>query len=265
MGGIKIYTSKERSIYFDKIIAKLKSFSLVEGIVQIGSGVGGFSDDFSDIDLMVATSRIEDAITSKNTIHQLFNEFHPVYIKEKQFSKEIFLLIVILENQLEFNVSIVPREYLSVKSPLWKVIFDKTGLITEKMNIEHEKFENAPTKYEVGLDVPFEFVYCAMGLDKALRRNNLIYALSMLEAMRTFTLYLQAKNENKKLHQFKAYDSLDPLFIEEYLATYPEKISDKNLRSSSKKLKDLFIKVVNQSSIFTLDATLHKILKISLI
>lgn len=260
-----MYTSEERTIYFDNAITKLTSSSLVEGIVQIGSGVIGFSDELSDIDLIIATSRIEDALATKNTVHQFFSEFNPIYIKEKQFSKEIFLLIIIMENQLEFNVSIVPRELLSVKSPLWEVIVDKTGLVTEKMTIEHEKFENKPIKYEVGLDVPFEFVYCTMGLDKALRRNNLIYALSMLETMRTYTLYLQAMNENKKMHQFKAYDSLEPIFIKEFLATYPEKISVSNLEASSEKLNNLFAKVVNQSSIFTMDHALQQLLKKSLI
>ena len=158
-------------------------------------------------------------------------------------------------------MSIVPREFLSVKSPLWKVVVDKTGLVTEKMNREHEKFENKPEKYEVGFDVPFEFVYCAIGLDKALRRNNLIYALSMLETMRTYTLYLQAMNENKKLHQFKAYDTLEPNFIKEYLTTYPEKISVRNLKDSSEKLKELFANVLNRSSIFTMDNALQHLLK----
>lgn len=259
-----MYSSEERCAYFANTIKELESSNLVEGIVQIGSGVIGFSDELSDIDLMVATSRVEDAISTKNTVYQFFSEFNPIYIKEKQFSKDIFLLIVIMENQLEFNVSIVPRELLSVKSPLWKVIVDKTGLVTEKMNIEHEKFENKPVKYEAGLDVPFEFVYCAMGLDKALRRNNLIYALSMLETMRTYTLYLQAMNENKKLHQFKAYDTLEPSFIKEYLTTYPEKISVENLKDSAETLKELFINTL-QRSIFSMDNALQQLLKKSLV
>jgi len=249
-----------RKNYFDIILEKLNSSELVEGIVQIGSGVTGFNDVLSDIDLMVTTTRVVDAISTKNAVYAIFNEFNPIYIKEKQFSKDIFLLIVIMENKLEFNVSVVPREFLTVKSPLWKVVVDKTGLVTEKMNSEYEKFENKPVKYEIGLDLPFEFVYCAMGLDKALRRNNLIYALSLLETMRTYTLYLQAMVENKKLHQFKAYDTLDPTFIKEYLTTYPNTISLRNLEDSSQKLKELFEKVLSKSSIFTMEPALKGLL-----
>lgn len=255
-----MYTSEDRDVYFDSIIKKMESSNLVEGIVQIGSGVIGFSDELSDIDLMVATSRVEDAIAAKNAVYEFFSEINPIYIKEKQFSKDIFLIIVIMENQLEFNVSIVPRELLSVKSPLWKVIFDRTGLVMEKMNLENENFEKKPVKYESGIDIPFEFVYCAMSFDKALKRNNIIYAMDMLETMRAYTRYLQALNENKKLHQFKAYDTLEPSFVKEYLSTYPEEISVRRLEDSSKKLKELFISVLSKSS-FAMDNALQCLLK----
>ena len=254
-------TSNERNDYLERTIEKLKSSNLIEGIVQIGSGVVGFNDDHSDIDLMVATSKVKDALSTKNVVYQFFNELNPIYIKEKQFSEDIFLLIVILENKLEFNVSIVPRELLSVKSPLWKVIVDRTGLVTEKMNSEQEKFEKKPVKYEVGIDLPFEFVYCAISLDKAMKRNNLIYALSLQETMRTYILYLQAMNENKKLHQFKAYDTLEPSFIKEYMETYPEKVAISNLEQSTKKLKELFLKVWSRSSIFDVDSQLKHLLE----
>lgn len=57
---------------------------------------------------MVATSYIDNAEQTKNIIHSFFKEINPIYIKEKQFSKDLYLLIVIMENKLEFNVSIVP-------------------------------------------------------------------------------------------------------------------------------------------------------------
>lgn len=221
----------------------------------------GYKDEHSDIDLMVATSRVEDVELTKKLVHQTLSDFNPIYIKEKQFSKDIFLVIAILENKLEFNVSIVPREFLSVKSPLWNVIVDKTGLVTEKMNTENEQFINKPVKYNVNIDVAFEFVYCALALEIELKRNNLIYALKMLEDMRNYTLIVQALNEDKKLHQFKAYETLDPSLIKAYLSTYPEEITVENLMVSAEKLKRLFVDTVIQSSIFTIDNSLNQLLK----
>jgi hypothetical protein len=255
-----LYSPEERKVYFEKTINGLRVLDLVEGVVQIGSGVVGYKDDFSDIDLMVATSKVEDAELTKNHIHQFLTDFNPSCIKEKKFSKDIFLLIVILENDLEFNISIVPRDMLSVRSPLWKVIVDKTGLVSEKMNSENASFEKKSIKYNVGFDLPFEFVYCARALEKELKRNNLIYALRMLEEMREFTLIVQALNEDKKLHQFKAYETLNPSFIETYLSTYPAKITVESVRHSAEQLKQLFSETLKKSSIFVMEPQLERII-----
>ena len=255
-----MYSSEERNAYFVNTIKELESSKLVEGIIQIGSGVIGFKDEYSDIDLMVATSKVESAEITKDLVYQTLSNFNPVYIKEKQFSKDIFLVIAILQNKLEYNVSIVPRELLSVKSPLWKVVVDKTGLVTEKMNTENEHFINKPVKYNLDSDLVFEFVYSALVVEKELKRNNLIYALKMLENMRDYTLIIQALNEDKKLHQFKAYETLNPSFINAYLSTYPENISVENLKVSAEKLKELFVDTL-QSSIFSMDKALQQLLK----
>ena len=161
-----MYSYEERNEYFVKTVEKLKVSNLVEGIIQLGSGVEGYKDEYSDIDLMITTSQIEDAGATKNLVYQSFSNFTPLYIKEKQFSKDIFLIITIMENNLEFNVSIVPRELLTVRSPLWKVIVDKTGLVSE-----NEKFENKTVKYGLGVDISFEFVYCSLSFEKELNRN----------------------------------------------------------------------------------------------
>ena len=255
-----MYSYEERNEYFGKTIEKLKASNLVEGIIQLGSGVEGYKDEYSDIDLMIATSQTEDAETTKNLVHQTFSNFNPLYIKEKQFSKDIFLIIAIMENSLEFNVSIVPRELLTVRSPLWKVIVDKTGLVSEKMNAENEKFENKTEKYGLGFDISFEFVYCSLSFEKELHRNNFIYALKMLEQMREYTLIVQVLNENKKLHQFKAYETLEPSFIKSYISTYPVEITGESLESSSIKIKKLFVDVVNESSTITVDTALNQLL-----
>ncbi|MFT4414855.1 aminoglycoside 6-adenylyltransferase [Fredinandcohnia humi] len=260
-----MYSSKDRNTYFVNAIKQLESFNLVEGIIQLGSGVIGYKDLHSDIDLMVATSRVEDVEQTKNLIHQTLSGFDPLYIKEKQLRQNIFLLIAIKENKLEFNVSVVPRELLSVKSPLWKVIVDKTGLITEKMNAEHEHFLSKPVKYNLNIDIAFEFVYCAMALEKELKRNNVIYALKMLEEMRDYTLIVQALNEDKKLHQFKAYETLDPAFIKAFLSTYPKEVTVENLLVSAEITKGLFSETLKQSTIFTIDHSLEKLLNQSLV
>ncbi|GGD25507.1 aminoglycoside 6-adenylyltransferase [Pontibacillus salipaludis] len=256
-----MYSSEERNSFFDNIIEKLEASKLVEGIIQLGSGVVGYTDEHSDIDLMIATSEIKDAEVTKRFAYQTFNDFNSLYIKEKQFSEEIFLIIAIMENHLEFNVSIVPRDLLTVRSPLWKVITDKTGLVTEKMNVENKKFKDNPEKYRLGFDISFEFVYCFLSFEKELKRNNLIYALKMLEQMRDYTLTVQALNEKKKLHQLKAYNTLEPSFIKAYLSTYPNKITREKLEASARQLRELFTDTINQNSTLSMENALENLLE----
>ncbi|WP_416731760.1 aminoglycoside 6-adenylyltransferase [Fictibacillus sp. JL2B1089] len=256
-----MYTPTERDAYFQRTIDMLNVLPMVEGVVQLGSGVTGYKDEFSDIDLMIATSTDDEVIGAKNTIQQFYKDLNPVIIKEKQFSKNIYLLIVILENSLEFNVSILSRNSLSVRSPLWRIVLDKTGLVSEKMGKENRSFSNKPVKYATFEDPVFEFVYCFIRLDKELKRHNFVYALKMLESMRDYTLIVQTLNEDKKFHQFKAYDSLNSDFLEKYLSTYPKDITCDSLVESASLLKELFIHTVMQSSMYTLDHSLLELIK----
>jgi predicted nucleotidyltransferase len=51
-----MYSTEERKSYLDRTVELVKSSDLVEGIIQIGSGVIGFNDEHSDIDFIIATS-----------------------------------------------------------------------------------------------------------------------------------------------------------------------------------------------------------------
>jgi predicted nucleotidyltransferase len=254
-----MYTPKEREQYFTSIINRLSSSDLIEGIVQLGSGVSGYKDEHSDIDLMVAAPVQEDVDKTKTFAHRCFLELGSVYTKIIELRKNIYLIIAFMENGLEFNVSILPRELLSVKSPLYKVVVDKTGKVSEKMNVEHEQFNRK--KYSISEDPAFEFMYCMRKFQTELKRQNLIYALKMLEAMRDLTLQVEAQNENKKLHQFKAYETMEPQFISDFLQTYPDEITSATLMKSADRLKELFFETIKRSNTLSLDESIYKILR----
>ncbi|MGM0851957.1 MAG: hypothetical protein ACQEWI_04965 [Bacillota bacterium] len=162
---------------------------------------------------------------------------------------------------MEFNVSILPTELLNVKSPLWKVVVDKSGKVSEKMQIENERFTTNLNNSYVGYDIPFEFFYSMRKLLTELKRNNVIYALKMLETMRDDTLHIQAMNENKKLHQFKTYETLSPQFIIRFLETYPSEFTNEGVLMASDKLKELFIETIKQNSVISFDEEMLQILR----
>jgi hypothetical protein len=85
----------------------------------------------------------------------------------------------------------------------------------------------------------------------------------MLEMMRDYTLQVQAMNEGKKLHQFKAYETMNPHFVKAYLSTYPNEMKVQHLAESADKLKELFKDTVKQSSFFSISEDLLQPLKLA--
>jgi hypothetical protein len=253
-----MYTPKEREQYFTSAINRLSSSEFIEGIVQLGSGVKGYKDRYSDIDLMVAAYGLVEIEKVKTFVHQSFHDLPSVYIKELKLREHIYLIIAFMENGLEFNVSILSREYLNVKSPLWKVVVDKTGEVSKKMKTAHEQF--LQTNYVISDDPSFEFSYCMRKFQTELKRHNLIYALKMLEAMRDLTLQIEILNENKKLHQFKAYETLEPEFISKFLQTYPDEINEESLVESAERLKELFFAIIKVNSSHSVDESFHRMI-----
>lgn len=254
-GDDKMYSSLERDQYFTEVTSKLRRLEKIEGIIQLGSGMKGYKDRYSDIDLMVAIQG--DAHEAKEEIINLLSGMGAFYIKEGKFSEEIFLLIPFYENGLEMDISILPTHLLNVKSPLWQIIFDRTGKVETKMQIENEKFQAQPTPYKLQYDVVFEYYYHFRKLKIEVARGNFVYAIKML--VRGFTLDVQVLNEKKKLHQFKAYETLDTQFMEAMLKTYPIAIDGEGILKAANGLGDLFLKTLNEQHSISFDERLLRI------
>lgn len=254
-----MYSKVERDTHFQQVIQHLQTDTGVQGVVQLGSGAAGYQDQYSDIDLMVAARTGADPQSIKQHLAGYFLQLSPVFIKEKQFGPDIYLLIVLLENQLEFNVSVAPFNILPVRSPLWNVVADRDGQLLQRMETEHERFISSPIQYETG-DIPFEFVYASLALEKELKRNNPIYALKMLETLRELTLTAQALKEGRKVHQFKAYHTLDRSFVEDYLQTYPASVHPVSIRRAKQSLHALFATCMKDRPQFKLEPYMQRLL-----
>lgn len=252
-----MYSSEDRELYFISLVNMLKQSNSIEGIIQLGSGVTGYRDNYSDIDLMVSTaSDVEDA---KKIVAQTLKELGVIFIKEVSLQEDIYLLIAFLQNGLELNVSVLATTKLNVKSPLWNLVYDQSGQVERKMNDEYSRFVEKPLMIDE--DIAFQFTYFLKKFNIELKRNNMIYALQMLEEMRKLTLQIQAFKEEKKLHQFKAYETLDESFIHTFLDTYPENTTNEIVIQAAEKVRELFFKSLKESSIKTLDENYLLLLK----
>lgn len=70
---------------------------------------------------------------------------------------------------------------------------------------------------------------------------------------------MQGLNEQKRVHQFKAYETLNSDFIEKYLVTYPKMINQQEIESATERLTDLFKKTVGQNDAISYNSDILKI------
>ena len=255
-----MYTKNERENYFQNVVSKIKGIQDVEGIIQLGSGTIGYNDRYSDIDLMIATT--EQVSLAKDFIKAELQRMGAFYIKEGKFSDEIFLLIPFFENGLEMNLSVLSTPHLNVKSPLWKLVFDRNGGVQSKMIEENENFFQQDQPYMNKFNITFEYAYHLRKLRIEVRRGNLIYAMKMLEVLREFTLTVQILNEQKKLHQFKAYHTLENDFVTQLMGSYPTLVGTTAIEQAAYTVTELFKSTVMNNAMFDYDEQLFEIAEI---
>lgn len=253
-----MYTFKEREDIYDNLLNQLILLG-IEGTVQIGSGVNGYTDDLSDIDMMVVVN--QPVSENKEKIKELLLDLGAIYIHEGMFREDIYLLIPFFENGLEMDISIMPTELLSVQSPLWKVVYDSDGSVLKKMNELNEKFLNKQQPYRTTPNIAFQFIYRYRKAIIDLKRNNLIGALAHIDIMKEFILEIQLLNENQKLHQFKQYQLLDPSFQELFLELYQTDISIDGIEELLEKTMQLFKDTISKNKSIKYDENVYSIIK----
>ena len=97
----------------------VSTYPEVEGIVQVGSGVEGFLDEYSDIDLIFSTFTSQQVPVLRARMDKLFSD--ALYIRQVGLEQGLFLY-VFLKNGLEFDLVLMPTSALQVRSAHWKIL-----------------------------------------------------------------------------------------------------------------------------------------------
>ena len=108
-------------------------------------------------------------------------------------------------------------------------------------------FEDKYLNYNIDQNINWEFMYLIRMYLISIKRNELIYAYSLLNDARMIVMKLQGINEGQKMHQFKAYNKLEDKFKEKILETIPLNIGVEELERCKDNLLELFYKTINNS------------------
>lgn len=77
---------------------------------------------------------------------------------------------------------------------------------------------------------------------------------------RQLLLSVEAVAEGKKLHQFKAYNSLSQNFLNRLEETYPQSRTYEDMHTAKEKLLALYLEIVKDSEYLTFDDSLLNLL-----
>lgn len=251
-----MYNFSDREQFLNSIISFIQSCPFFEGLIQIGSGVIGFSDIYSDTDLMAGCYDFECVKNADNALTDFFKSIGATHIEKRRWTNSAFGISAYFENGLSTDISFMPTEEIPIRSSLYKIIFSKTENFIAVINGRIEKFEQQPKSYGIDDSVHYRFINELRYAEIALFRNNYIFAEIALGNARRFLLSVETAAEGKKTHQFKAYNTLSEDFIKKLKGTYPKDLSFEEMRFAKDKMLVLYLETVKNSDVFNFDDSL---------
>lgn len=226
-----MYTAEDRSNLLAGITASLKNEPEFEGLLLMGSGAEGFTDLYSDIDMMAGCFSADVLSHAGQKLQFYFRQAGACLIHHRFWTETVLGLSVYYENGLSVDISFMPTEELPIRSSPVQILFSKTN--------RFRAAASEPAAITAAVTDPYalflELRYTAI----ALCRGNLILADIAMNRARQIILNLQTARESKKLHQFKAYHSLSRDFLDALEETYPTARTVEAYRSAMEKIISL--------------------------
>ena len=220
-----MYSEVERQNTLDKLVSVCKSIADVDGLILVGSGACGFTDKWSDIDLSVAVCEEERTRAVWDKLNEnILSMFDTLRVSYHQYSSDSFLSAIFLNNFLEIDIGVISVGKLSAKRKEWHVLYDRTGIVSEKMNDtwENRKMPDCNAAVENSLR---SIWYHIKNGAFALKRERLYRAAKEIEAIRNEIVEIKALQGNKIAKHFRDVDDMDCPFLERLAGTFPKEVT----------------------------------------
>lgn len=208
-----MYTEQDRQQLLDQLQTTLEKLPQIEGLLLMGSGASGFADLYSDIDMMAGCFRTEDLAAVTDELDRFFTSRGICHLEPRAWSPTVLGLSAYFPNGLSVDLSYMPTPELPILAPGCRILFSKSDAFTQAAASPAPRPRELPT--------PYAFIRELRYVQIDLLRGNLIHADLALSHARQLLLTTEAAMEGQKLHQFKAYHTLDPHFLAQLELTYP--------------------------------------------
>lgn len=180
-----IFNISDRQNTFDFIQDVTKECEKIVALVQVGSGAKGYTDEHSDLDFVIALDKNESMLSAMDYIHQKISEkYDVVYFSQEE---EKHLQCYVLSNLLEIDIGFGCYERAAAWKPAFKVLWDTTGVVEEKMIKSREWMDNVTfgDKQKKDISTACDMVWARlMHASVAIKRGNFFRAIGELDFAR---------------------------------------------------------------------------------
>ena len=194
----KVFSVQDRQAAFEYILSVAAECGRIVSLVQIGSGANGYHDGHSDLDFVIALDSGESMPEVMDYMHRKISAKYELAFFTQNESRR--LQNFILSNLLEIDVGYGWYEYAAALKPAFKVLFDHSGTVEEKMVRSREWMDDSiyidkrKKDTEQARNVVWFFL---MHAAVAIHRGNFFRAVGEMEAARA--LYIDLLGDRYRL------------------------------------------------------------------
>lgn len=246
----KIFNTADRQDAFDYILSVAMECSKIVSLVQVGSGAIGYHDEYSDLDYVVALDSNESMPEVMEYMRQkISKKFDLAYFTQVKTKP---LQVFLLKNLLEIDIGYGEYEHAAALKPAFKVIYDKTGVVEEKMIRSREWMDDSlfGDKQKIDTELACNSVWARlMHAALAIYRGNYFRAFGELEHARN--LYIDLLGDRYRLETAlnRETDRLPKKEKSEIISTFVTGLSSSELWNSLEKLTGLIYKELEDCNI----------------
>ena len=194
----KVFSVQDRQAAFEYIRSVAAECGRIVALVQIGSGVNGYHDEYSDLDFVIALDSGESMPEVMEYMHREISAKYELAFFTQDESRH--LQNYILSDLLEIDIGYGGYEHAAALKPAFKVLFDHSGTVEEKMVRSREWMDDSiysdkqKKDTEQARNVVWFFL---MHTAVAIHRGNCFRAVGEMEAARA--LYIDLIGDRYRL------------------------------------------------------------------
>ncbi|NGP45922.1 hypothetical protein G4V62_13560 [Bacillaceae bacterium SIJ1] len=223
-----------------------KPLQNVQALFLVGSGATGFSDLYSDLDVLIVTKNPEDVVTIHQKITEYLQSTHSILkMKTYRHEDDIFVTCSFFDHYLELDLGIWSFQKIRATKPHWTVIFDKGKHVSEKLSRSGNTLPQKDIEETIYASLTMMWPFFR-GAAVAIKRGHYIKALKDIDVIRNHIIEIVCLREGKAYDFDKSIDQIDNAYFDRLKKTYEISMDDMSIQQTLFDVMHLLFEVMNK-------------------